>query len=157
MPKRNAPAALTHETAVADRITRERDLRGWSLEVTAKRMTDAGCPINPSAIYKIESGEPRRRVTVNELVAFAIVFELPIAELVLPAGVADQEVRMLRDELHAAKMEYYRLQDRMLAAKARLGRAEEALRLATGAAAERHVLSLSRPTASVGAQQGGGG
>lgn len=44
-------------------------------------MTDAGCPIQGSAIYKIEKADPPRRITVDELVAFATVFETSAVDL----------------------------------------------------------------------------
>jgi len=56
-------------------------------------MTTAGCPINQSAVNKIEQGDPPRRVTVDELVAFAKVYELEIEDLLLPAHAArDKEI-----------------------------------------------------------------
>jgi hypothetical protein len=59
-------------------------------------MTAAGCPIQPSAIYKIEKAEPPRRITVDELVALSTVFDLPIPELLLPPEVAaDRDLRKL--------------------------------------------------------------
>jgi hypothetical protein len=47
-------------------------------------MTKAGCAINGSALYKIEKGVPRRRITVDEHVAFASVFEVPMEDLLTP-------------------------------------------------------------------------
>ena len=44
-------------------------------------MTDAGCPITGSAIFKIEKSQPRRRIVVDELVAFARVFGIPMEQL----------------------------------------------------------------------------
>jgi transcriptional regulator with XRE-family HTH domain len=41
-----------------------------------------------SAIFKIEKSEPRRRIVVDELVAFAQVFGVPLDELLLPPEVA---------------------------------------------------------------------
>lgn len=70
------------ERNVAQRVALERERRGMTYEGLAKRMTDAGCEIHPSALYKIEKGNPPRRITVTELLAFATVLELPLAELV---------------------------------------------------------------------------
>jgi transcriptional regulator with XRE-family HTH domain len=77
----NKPREVYAENYLAARIISERETRGWSLEGLAKRMTAAGCAINQSAIYKIEQGQPRRRITVDELVAFSRVFGLPLDDL----------------------------------------------------------------------------
>lgn len=75
---------LASEEALAKRVAYEREQRGWSYEALAKRMTAAACPINQSSIYKIEKGQPRRRVTVDELLGFSTVLGLDVAELLLP-------------------------------------------------------------------------
>lgn len=72
------------EEHLARRIAAERDAKGWTNDGLAKRMTDAGCPMTGSAIFKIEKGEPRRRIVVDELVAFAAVFGIPVDQLLLP-------------------------------------------------------------------------
>jgi len=77
------------EENLASRIARERQRRGWSYEGTAARMTQAGCPIQGSAIYKIEKGSPRRRVSVDELVAFAEIFEITLPGMLEPADPVD--------------------------------------------------------------------
>jgi transcriptional regulator with XRE-family HTH domain len=88
MPRPNRPRSVLAEDHLAQRIAAERDARGWTNDGLAKRMTDAGCPMTGSAIFKIEKGEPRRRIVVDELVAFATVFGVPAEELLLPPGVA---------------------------------------------------------------------
>lgn len=55
-----------------------------SYEALAIQMKHAGCPINASGLYRIEKGDPPRRITVDELVAFAQVFGVPVEELLLP-------------------------------------------------------------------------
>jgi len=74
MPRPNKPRSIQAERALADRIAREREARGWSRESLAKRVTDVGCPIDATAIWKIEKGDPPRRIVVNELVALSRVF-----------------------------------------------------------------------------------
>ena len=81
MPRPNKTREVYAEGYLADRIASEREARSWSLEGLAKRMTDAGCAINQSAIYKIEQGKPRRRITVDELVAFSRVFAISLDDL----------------------------------------------------------------------------
>ncbi len=91
MPPRNPDRALRREEGLARRVAHERDLRGWSYEGLAKRMTDAGCPINQSAIYRIEKGDPPRRITVDELVGLSLVFGIPLEQLLLPPELAAGE------------------------------------------------------------------
>lgn len=95
MPRPNPNRTLQSEVNLARRIAHERERLGWTYEGTAKRLTDVGCPIQPSAIYKIEKSDPPRRISVDELVAFAKVFEVSVEELLLPVEVA--EVRALAE------------------------------------------------------------
>ena len=96
MPPRNQPRTIAAEEELALRIGYEREKRGMTYEGLAKRMTDAGCPINQSAIFKIEKAEPRRRITVNEIVALATVFGVTVNDLLLP--------RDLLEDMRAAKL-----------------------------------------------------
>ena len=86
MPRPNKDRTINSEADLAKRISEERLRRGWTFDGLASRMTDAGCAIKGSAIYKIEKGSPPRRVTVDELVGFARVFETPIERLLAPQG-----------------------------------------------------------------------
>lgn len=107
MPPRNASRSLFSEEGLARRIAFERERRGMSYEGLARRMTDAGCAINQSAIYKIEKGTkrksgevgPPRRITVDELVALAEVFETSVEQLLLPqeAAASEEFASLLRD------------------------------------------------------------
>lgn len=87
MPRPNQPRSLQSEANLALRIAHEREARGWTYEGMAKRMTDVGCAIQSSAIYKIEKGDPPRRVTVDELVAMSAVLGIDLPELLLPMEV----------------------------------------------------------------------
>lgn len=91
MPRPNKPRRVLSEDHVAQRIAMERDRRGWTNDGLAKRMTDAGCPMVGSAIFKIEKGSPRRRIVVDELVAFAGVFGLKVEELLVPPAIARRD------------------------------------------------------------------
>jgi transcriptional regulator with XRE-family HTH domain len=97
MPKLNPDRLLAGEATVARRVERERRLRGLSYEGLAAAMTNVGCPIQGSAIFRIEKGDPPRRVTVNELMALAIVFETSIEDLLTPVEILDE--RQLKDLL----------------------------------------------------------
>lgn len=81
MPRPNRNRTVGSERTLAQRITFERERKRWTYENLAQRMTTVGCPIQKSAIYKIEQGDPPRRVTVDELVALANVFNLSLDEL----------------------------------------------------------------------------
>jgi transcriptional regulator with XRE-family HTH domain len=84
MPRPNKPRSIGAEDVLARRITKERTLRGWTLERLAAEMTAVGCPMQMSGIYKIEKGEPRRRITVDELVALSRLWAIPTDRLLTP-------------------------------------------------------------------------
>jgi len=88
MPRPNRPRSVLAEVNLAQRVAHERAARRWSPEGLARRMADAGCSINVSAIYRIEQADPPRRITVDELVGFSRVFGIPVQELLLPPEVA---------------------------------------------------------------------
>ncbi len=96
MPRHNPPRSLAGEDHVAERVAYEREARGWSYETLAKRMTEAGVPMNQSAIQKIEKGNPRRRITVDELLGFAKVFGTNVSDLLLN--------RAIGEDAHAAQL-----------------------------------------------------
>lgn len=115
MPRPNRPRSIASEQGLARRIAFERDARGMSYDGLASRMERAGCPIQPSAIYKIEKADPPRRITVDELVGFSRVFEIPVERLLLPPELA------AADEL----VELVTRWDRAMDAAARAREAEE--------------------------------
>lgn len=84
MARPNRPRIIGSERSLARRLQWERESRGWTYDGLAARLTAAGCPIQASAIYKIEKGDPPRRITVDELVALAQVFEADVQELLVP-------------------------------------------------------------------------
>lgn len=88
MPRPNRARSLLAEEHLARRVAQERNARGWSYDRLAKRMTEAGCAIQASALFKIEQSQPRRRITVDELVAFAKVFDIDVRDLLVPPEVA---------------------------------------------------------------------
>jgi transcriptional regulator with XRE-family HTH domain len=102
MPRPNSPRTLGCEADVSRRVADERSYRGWTYDGLARRVTDAGCPIHASAIYKIEKGTPRRRISVDELVGFASAFGLPVTALLeTPEQTAERQVRELVAQLEA--------------------------------------------------------
>jgi len=88
MPRPNPPRSIAGESALARRVAHERESRGMTYEGLAFRMTKVGCPIQASALYKIEKADPPRRITVDELVGFAQVFGTSVEQLLLPPEVA---------------------------------------------------------------------
>jgi transcriptional regulator with XRE-family HTH domain len=72
------------EDYVAERIKQEREARGWSTVALAEKMAEAGHPVNQAAIWRIESGKPRRRVNLDEALGFCQVFGLTMDELTAP-------------------------------------------------------------------------
>jgi hypothetical protein len=101
MPRPNKRRGIFAEEHLAQRIAAERDRpdRKWSNDGLAKRMTDAGCPMTGSAIFKIEKAEPRRRIVVDELVTFARVFGITVDQLLLDPEI-EAEQRLI-DKLNS--------------------------------------------------------
>ena len=91
MARPNPPRSIGSEDNLAERVQFEREARAWSPARLAQELTLAGCPIQTSAIYKIESAEQRRKISVDELVAFAKVFETTPEKLLVPLELVRQE------------------------------------------------------------------
>ncbi|MHC5904180.1 helix-turn-helix domain-containing protein [Streptomyces sp. S6] len=93
---RAGPDRPLPEDYVAQRIKLEREARGWSTVTLSERMADVGHPVNQAAIWRIESGKPRRRVNLDEAIGFCKVFDLDMDELISPPGqIANAHVRRL--------------------------------------------------------------
>jgi transcriptional regulator with XRE-family HTH domain len=97
--------AFAVEATVAQRIKFEREERDWSSAKLAQQMTEAGYPLNQSAIWRIENGDPPRRVNLEEAVGFAKVFGISLGDLITPVGdMATPELkRRLQNLLEAAR------------------------------------------------------
>lgn len=84
------------EANFARRVEYERKRRGWSQERLAARMAKAGVPVHQSAISKIERTTDRRAISVDEALAFASVFGVPVLEMLQPVEAAmSAEVKRL--------------------------------------------------------------
>ena len=81
------PGPRASEDNVADHIRLHREMRGWSTAHLAGEVTAAGVPLSQSAVWRIESGNPRRKISVDELIGFAKVFGVSIGELLEPLSV----------------------------------------------------------------------
>lgn len=88
------------EENIAGHIEYEMKLRGWSQERLAHRMRLIGYPVHQSAISKIlnpQNGQ-RRKISVDEAIAFARVFDIPLDKLLLeppPRGQGAEVRRIL--------------------------------------------------------------
>jgi transcriptional regulator with XRE-family HTH domain len=80
MPRPNKERSIGIEGALSARIAEERKRRGWTYERLAEEMTAVGCSIQPSAIFKVERAA--RRITVDELAAYSIVWAIPMDRLI---------------------------------------------------------------------------
>lgn len=115
MARRNALRSIEGESNLAKRVQTERERRGWSYETLARHMSDKGCAINGSAIFRIEKGSPPRKISVDELITFAQVFDSTVEDLLTPVELLRKErVR----ELVATIEEGQRNQEAGLAAMA---------------------------------------
>ncbi len=85
---RKAPRPPSADDWAADRIRYEREQRGWSTAELARRVTFAGVMMRQQQVWQVESGQPRRRLSVGEASAFATVFGISLAELMTPPDTA---------------------------------------------------------------------
>jgi transcriptional regulator with XRE-family HTH domain len=81
MPRKNPARSLPYEQHVAANVALHREKLGLTYERLAERMSEVGCPIQPSAIFKVEKADPPRRITVNELIAFHRVLGVTVTDL----------------------------------------------------------------------------
>ena len=110
---RRPPRPIGAEDVVAKRLRFERSKHGWTVEGLAQRMTDVGCPINPSSIWKIEKAE-RRRINLDEAYALARVLGISLDQLITPIGVvSEQEIARLLREAEDQANEFVDLFERM--------------------------------------------
>lgn len=82
--RRPRPAAQYGPTAatVAENVKRLRDRRGLSIYQLSALLREAGRPITPAAVGKIE--RQQRQVTVDDLAALAVIFGVSPSSLLLP-------------------------------------------------------------------------
>jgi transcriptional regulator with XRE-family HTH domain len=112
MPRPNRTRSIASEDNLARRVAYEREQRGWSYAGLAQRMTAQGCAIDQSALYKIEKGTPRRRISVDELVALSEVFAIPVADMLAPPELmAQRQVLDVLERFRQAKAELRAAQD----------------------------------------------
>ncbi len=97
-----------NEAWIASRVRAWREERGWKQSVLVKELERLKVPISQPAISRIEnmglgSGKDERRsISVREAMALAQVFDVSLAELLLPPGALD-EVTGWQDFLECAE------------------------------------------------------
>jgi transcriptional regulator with XRE-family HTH domain len=75
---------------VADNVKRLRERRGMTIYQLSKLLRDAGRPITPAAVGKIE--RQQRQVTVDDLAALSVIFKVSPSALLLPLKDAPTDV-----------------------------------------------------------------
>lgn len=119
MPRPNKDRTIGREELVAQRIAAYRQSFDppMTYDDLAGRMTSFGCPIRPSALFKIEKGQPRRKISVDELVAFSQVLGVPVEQLVArPAHDTSDEAELAIRRCRTAYEEWLLAQQRTEAA-----------------------------------------
>lgn len=116
MPRLNVGRSVDVEANLARRIAYERKQRGQSLEALAEAMTKAGCAINGSSIYKIESSG--RRISVDELATLARIWDQPSVDaLLIPMELLEQrraqelvaKLRSTEESAEALSADYFEI------------------------------------------------
>jgi transcriptional regulator with XRE-family HTH domain len=72
----------TPSRVFSERLSAERKRKGWTQRRLGERMAAIGSPIDRSVLAKIEAGG--RKVTVDEVIAFAYALGVPPMSLLLP-------------------------------------------------------------------------
>ncbi|GEM_PF-2643835 len=104
MPRPKPQRAIGGEENLARRIRRELTARAWTPAELAHRMTDAGCRIGTSSVYKILDTEKPRTISVDEFISLASVFDTTTDELLTPVEALEQrEVQELLKDLDAGE------------------------------------------------------
>ncbi|WPR65242.1 helix-turn-helix transcriptional regulator [Glutamicibacter protophormiae] len=69
------------EDKLALRIASIREARGISYGAMSQKLSEVGHPMDKSSIQKLEKGEPRRRICVDDVAAISKVLDVPVADL----------------------------------------------------------------------------
>lgn len=121
MPPR-ASLTVTSSQGLARRIAYERERRDWKQTTLARRMTDAGFEMTQSTISKFERADDARRITVDELVAFATVFGIRVQDLLVPLpAVLSREVERVMRRHRDANAAFSAAIDEVIEARSELG------------------------------------
>jgi transcriptional regulator with XRE-family HTH domain len=98
MPRRT-PRFPDPDDLASRRVKYEREQRGWSTAELARRVTEAGVPMRQPAVWQVENGKPRRKLSLGEAVAIAEVFGISIYDLTEPpAALVTAQVAVFNDK-----------------------------------------------------------
>lgn len=100
MPKARRQSTIYAEQNAVRRLAAERDARAIPVRRLAEMLTDEGCPMHASAVSDTLNGA--RKLSVDELVAFARVLDVPLTELVEPRVYAQEEIARLQNRAEFA-------------------------------------------------------
>lgn len=84
MPATTIPTGPTG-ARVARKVRELRELRGFTLAELAQETAKVGFPTSISILFRIEEGQPRRRVDTDTLMALALALRVSPLALLLPA------------------------------------------------------------------------
>lgn len=87
----------TPVSTIARRIKELRARRGWTAEKLGKELTRHGAKFDRFTISNLESGK-RQNVTVNELLAMAMVFDVAPINLLVPLDDSPYQITTQREE-----------------------------------------------------------
>lgn len=93
MPKARRQPTIYAEQNAVQRLSDAREARAIPIRRLAEMLTEAGCPMHASAVSDTLNGS--RRLSVDELVAFARVLDISLSQLVNPKAYAEKELERL--------------------------------------------------------------
>lgn len=112
------------------RVKKEREGNRWTLEQMAERLREEGIEqTRATTVYKIENGD--RRISLDELTAFANIFKMGVADLLLDRKAYVEDLfRRFTDEVDSFRLGLNRLMAICAEADEVLGDSHELLVLA---------------------------
>lgn len=105
----------------ATRVRMEREKRGWTLDITAEKLRSASIPrASASMVNKVELGH--RAISLEELAAYADVFQLGIADILTePSDYLRDIVRRYTDAIERFSVAFEQLSEVVIEADDALG------------------------------------
>jgi transcriptional regulator with XRE-family HTH domain len=122
----------TPEELAGHELRRLRQVRGWSQEEVARRMAEYGYDWHQTTVGRTETAT--RPLRLNEAVALAGLFEIPVTRLIAPPNVVDAD--KLTAQMHATEVRLLEAKAACADARNRAAMAAEAAKAASYAAAE---------------------
>src|SRR5664280_2511629 len=94
--------------SVAHNVKALREARGLTQTDVSDRMRTIGRPLLPTGVLKVEQGT--RRVDVDDLVALALVFDVPPDELLGPLDERDRSALLGVERIERARLALHDVQ-----------------------------------------------